>query len=59
MRLVFYYGLYENKFVQCHCKKKSASKRTGKVQNDNKNFLIRNDFSVAFKVSIFARSDTF
>ena len=39
--------------------KKSASKRTGKVQNDNKNFLIRNDFSVAFKVSIFARSDTF
>ena len=40
-------------------KKKSASKRTAKVQNDNKNFLIRNDFSVAFKVSIFARSDTF
>ena len=39
--------------------KKSASKRTAKVQNDNKNFLIRNDFSVAFKVSIFARSDTF
>ena len=39
--------------------KKSASKRTAKVQNNNKNFLIRNDFSVAFKVSIFARSDTF
>ena len=39
--------------------KKYISKRTAKVQNDNKNFLIRNDFSSAFKVSIFARSDTF